>query len=272
MQKITNNLDHIETAANDFLDQYSDIAFLWEKDLESSFQEFLNSGTDVRELFLAELKKREDLEEDQVELEIENFDAMSLKIMDSCTTKQPSLEVFDAEITKLYEYKTRIASMKPSADIGWLKVNAQPLIKELQTIINNWIERYTSYLYQNTTQQLTNIQGFISEVQTGIKVLPNDLVTEKDKTLLTKVMTHLRDVNQIKDQTAERFPALRDTIQLLKKHNVDVSVSKGVDLLVTIENAKTDLNDTADNALGAVKETILPLQSRESDNVKGRVR
>jgi hypothetical protein len=49
---------------------------------------------------------------------------MSLKIMDSCTTKQPSLEVFDAEITKLYEYKTRIASMKPSADIGWLKVNA----------------------------------------------------------------------------------------------------------------------------------------------------
>lgn len=58
----------------------------------------------------------------------------------------------------------------------------------------------------------------------------------------------------------------------MKKHNVDVSVSKGVDLLVTIENSKTDLNDTSDNALGSVKEAILPLQSKESDNVKGRVR
>lgn len=103
-------------------------------------------------------------------------------------------------------------------------------------------------------------------------MLPKDLQSEKDKQLLTKVMTHLRDVTQIKDQTIERFPTLRDTIQLLKKHNVDVSVSKGVDLLVTIENARTELDDTADNALGPVKEAILPLQSKESDNVKYRVR
>lgn len=85
-------------------------------------------------------------------------------------------------------------------------------------------------------------------------------------------MTHLRDVTQINKHTVERFPLLRDTIQLLKKHNVDVSVSKGVDLLVTIENARTELEDTADTALGPVKEAILPLQSKESDNVKQRVR
>jgi len=205
-------------------------------------------------------------------MEIENFDAMSVKILEGVVTKQPALEVFDAEITRLYEYKSRIANMKPSADIGWLKVNSQPLIKELQSIINNWIDRFTSYLYENTTKQLANIQGFIKNVSSGIKVLPKDLTTDRDKQLLTKVMTHLRDVTQIKDQTVERFPILRDTIQLLKKHNVDVSVSKGVDLLVTIENNKTELNDTADNALGPVKEAILPLQSKESDNVKGRVR
>jgi hypothetical protein len=52
MQRITNNMDTIESAATEFLNQYSDIAFLWEKDLEVSFQEFLNSGDDVRELFL----------------------------------------------------------------------------------------------------------------------------------------------------------------------------------------------------------------------------
>ena len=197
---------------------------------------------------------------------------MSVKILEGVVTKQPALEVFDAEITRLYEYKARINSIKPSADIGWLRVNSSPLIKELQTTINDWIDKFTSFLYDNTMKQLHNIQGFIKEVSEGIKVLPKDLTTERDKQLLTKVMTHLRDVTQINKHTVERFPNLRDTIQLLKKHNVDVSVSKGVDLLVTIENARTELEDTADNALGPIKEAILPLQSKESDNVKVRVR
>ena len=197
---------------------------------------------------------------------------MSVKILEGVVTKQPALDVFDAEITRLYEYKARINSIKPSADIGWLRVNSSPLIKELQTTINDWIDRFTSFLYDNTMKQLHNIQGFIKEVSEGIKVLPKDLTTDRDKQLLTKVMTHLRDVTQINKHTVERFPNLRDTIQLLKKHNVDVSVSKGVDLLVTIENARTELEDTADNALGPIKEAILPLQSKESDNVKVRVR
>ena len=132
-------------------------------------------------------------------MEIENFDAMSRKVLDGIVTKQPSLDVFDAEITRLYEYKQRISRIPPTADIGWLKVNSSPLIKELQTIINNWIDRFTSYLYDNTTKQMKNIQDFVNEVQTGIKVIPKDLNTEKDKQLLTKVMTHLRDVTQIKE-------------------------------------------------------------------------
>lgn len=153
----------------------------------------------MREIFHQQLKAREDLEEEQIEFEIENFDAMSNKILEGVVCQQPSLEVFDAEITRLYDYKARIQSMKPSADIGWLRVNSQPLIKELQIIINQWIEKFTSFLYDNTMKQIKNIQGFIKEVQDGIKVLPKDLSKKSDNVLLTKVMTHLRDVTQIKD-------------------------------------------------------------------------
>ena len=48
------------------------------------------------------------LEEEQREVEIENFDAMARKVLDGVVTKQPALEVFDAKITELYEYKNRI--------------------------------------------------------------------------------------------------------------------------------------------------------------------
>jgi hypothetical protein len=42
--------------------------------------------------------------------------------------------------------------MKQNDDIGWLRVNSTPLIKELSTIINSWIDRFTSFLYDNTTK------------------------------------------------------------------------------------------------------------------------
>ncbi len=157
IQLITTNLDEIESASAEFLNQYSDISFLWEQDLETSFQAFLDKGPSLRETFLAKLKARDDLEDEMREFEIENFDAMSTKILHGVVTKQPALEVFDSEITRLYEYKARIMSMKPTADIGWLRVNSQPLIKELQQIINSWIERFTSFLYNNTTKQMKNI-------------------------------------------------------------------------------------------------------------------
>lgn len=64
VQRITNNLDEIEKASADFLDQYSDIAFLWEKDLEVSFQEFLNQGPDLRESFLLKLQKEKEENKD----------------------------------------------------------------------------------------------------------------------------------------------------------------------------------------------------------------
>ena len=61
VQRITNNLNEIEAAAAQHLAQYDDIAFLWQQDLETSFQEFLNSGPDMRETFLEKLREREDL-------------------------------------------------------------------------------------------------------------------------------------------------------------------------------------------------------------------
>jgi len=197
---------------------------------------------------------------------------MSNKILNGVTTQLPSLEAFDEKITSLHEVKNRIATVKPFADIGWIKVNSQPLIKELQLIIDQWIEKFTKFLLDNTTQQLKNIQGFIDEVKDGIKEIPKTLNNDRDKKLLTKVMTHLRDVSQIKDKTNQRFPGLRDMIQLLKKHNVDVNAGQKSDVLVVLENSRTDLLDTSDKALGPIKELILPLQSKESDNVKSRVR
>lgn len=43
------------------------------------------------------------------------------------------------------------------------------------------------------------------------------------------------------------------------------------DFLVVLETNKSSLKDVAEKALGPVKESILPLQNAEAENIKGRL-
>jgi len=47
--------------------------------------------------------------------------------------------------------------MKTSIDIGWVRVNSSPLIRELQKTVSEWIEAYTSFLFTNTVAEIHNI-------------------------------------------------------------------------------------------------------------------
>lgn len=74
--------------------------------------------------------------------------------------------------------------MKSSNDIGWLRINSTPLIRELQKTVSEWVEAYSSFLLNNTITEITNIQKFIDEVSNGIKVLPEGSETKREKELL----------------------------------------------------------------------------------------
>ena len=70
-----------------------------------------------------------------------------------------------------------------------------------------------------------------------------------------KVMTHLRDVKMIKDRTLAQIEPMKQTVMLLKKHQLKMDE----DYLVKLENSKTTLIDVSEKALGPIKEAILPL-------------
>ena len=53
----------------------------------------------------------EDIEEEQIEIEIESFDAMYGKILDGVVTQHPNLDAFDEKIIFLTEVKHRINAM-----------------------------------------------------------------------------------------------------------------------------------------------------------------
>jgi hypothetical protein len=85
-----------------------------------------------------------------------------------------------------------------------------------------------------------------------------------------EVMTHLRDVKMITENTLARIEPMKATILLLKKHGVTMKAED--DYLVILENSKTQLSDVAEKALGPIKGQILPITAKEADNIKSEVR
>jgi hypothetical protein len=57
IQRISSSLDDMETVCAKFLNQYDNFSFLWEKELETAFKEFLETGKDIQETFEEDLQK-----------------------------------------------------------------------------------------------------------------------------------------------------------------------------------------------------------------------
>lgn len=265
LQQMTNNFNDTVHATGDYLQQYSDKQFLWKETLKESFQAFLDTGIDPRE------QKHVKLNDDGEEEEDETFAYMANKILEGVKTKRPSLDQFDEKITFLTKIRDDIveASLKPTIDIGWLRVNATPLIKELEKTANSWIAAYTGFLLENTTKEIENIEEFIKAVATGTTNLPKKADSEADKKQLKKVMGHLRDVKMIKDRTFNEIEPMKQAVLLLKKHQCNFP--KDQDFVIKLENAKSALVEVSEKALGPVKEAILPLQTQEAKAIKQRL-
>jgi hypothetical protein len=67
--------------------------------------------------------------------------------------------------------------MRNIEEIGWLKVNSQPLKNELESIVTSWINKYSHFLLNNTVTEIRNITEFISNVANGIKEVPEKAET-----------------------------------------------------------------------------------------------
>lgn len=262
MQSIQNNFQDIVVATEHFIDKYRDKAFLWEETLADSFRAFLETGDDPRE------QKHVKLNADGEEEEDPTFQWMANRILDGVETRKPDLDAFDQKITTLTRIKTEINDMKTTVDIGWLKVNATPLINELRTIIKDWIDCYTNFLLNNTIREISNIDTFIKTVDEGIQTLPDEsrIHEKQEKELLMQVMTHLRDVKMIQERTLQEIEPMKQTVLLLKKHQLKMDA----DYLVGLENSKTALVDVSEKALGSVKEAILGMQKQEAASLKDK--
>ncbi len=208
---------------------------------------------------------------------------------------QYDLEKFDAEITNYQNVIAEIGKLRSLVDIGWVRVNTQPIKQALSMWVSQWQHTYTNHLVNHVRDSLQGLMNFIGNITHGLK----QRVGAHDKDALMKVMGYIRDVRKMMNATKEMMVPLKNATALLKKHGIDLDgvmltpwteellweelgqpkpdmvereaialrQGKGIELLDYLERAPAEWEAVV-NATFHKKEEILPYQNAQVDHIK----
>jgi len=248
------HLDANQKSCEDVRQQYLKYEFLWKSDRQAEFQKFLSQGMKKKEEEKKEEKKqvKKDDDEEQDEENVEDqIDYDVLKVR------------FEEKIQYYKDLLSEINNKPSPMEIGWLKINAQPIKAALGTWVSRWIHTYTSYLYNDVTRKLQSLEQLMEEVNSGLlsEVQPGDSTT------LKRVLGYIHAIRSREKSTPKMFSPLRDMVALLKKFGRSLD-----DYELRLLNEAPMKWDATVNNVYKVKEKVNNLQNDEVDKIKAKVR
>jgi dynein heavy chain len=200
------------------------------------------------------------------------------------------LTKFDEDISNYQAVLTEINKLRSLVDIGWVRVNTQPIKQALSMWVSQWQHTYTNHLVNHVRDSLQQLMDFVGTIRFGLKIE----VTARDKDALMKVMGYIRDVRKMMTATKEMMEPLREATVLLKKHGIDmegimltpwteellkpgvdlvereaqaIRAGRGIELLDYLQRASAEW-DSVVNETFHKKEEILPYQNAQVDHIK----
>ncbi|CAN0055637.1 unnamed protein product [Heterosigma akashiwo] len=179
------------------------------------------------------------------------------------------LAKYEAAIVKYEEIRNAVLKFS-NKDIGWLRVNVQPIKQALSSEACKWVNLFTSYLKDMLTAKLTGLEEFMVTVKDGLMLTVEEGVAGKEN--LMHVMKDIGDVRKRNELTLEMFDPLRETVALLKAHQVDVAQTKlaGKELQDYLEEAPMAWEGVVKKSFKK-KEEILPHQMTEVEALKEEI-
>lgn len=234
---ISDLVDENQTLLLSFRQQYDAYAYLWQTDMTEAFEAFLASGGQIRRS--------------------NGIDSLNL-------------DRFHNEIASYERIATEIEALSTFSDIGWVRVNAQPIKTAMVSWATKWTFQHTQFLEQYVVTKLESLHSFMDTVYRGLE----EQVDAKDgqdvdKDALMRVMTHIRDVRKRMNMTNDLFDPLRETVQVLKVHGIAMEDNRvsGHTVPDYLEAAPMQWEAIV-NKTFTKKEEILPLQMAKVEAIK----
>jgi dynein heavy chain len=236
VQEMNALLDRTQADCQAFAAGYEKFAYLWMKDIDACFEEFMVTRPD---------EEGAEAEDDQEEAAI----------------WKPSLALFDSEIAKYNDIQDEVSALPNNHVMQWLKVDAKPIKQAISSWVGRWRYKYTQHLLDELTNSISDLLQFVGSASVTLE----KEVPDGDKDALIDVMGCLRDVRARQEATEAMFDPLRDTVALLKKWGVPIDD----DTMAGLDDAPQKWN-TVRKQFFTTKERLAPMQDAEAKTIRGR--
>ena len=82
--------------------------------------------------------------------------------------KLTDLDKFSAAIVKYEGVRDTIQQFQSPMDVGWLRINTQPIKSQLVTWTSKWIDLFMSHLKTTVNEKLLALDKFMTRVNAGL--------------------------------------------------------------------------------------------------------
>ncbi|XP_052258855.1 uncharacterized protein LOC127863384 isoform X2 [Dreissena polymorpha] len=217
------------------LEIFSDYAFLWLQDVNITFEEFLRGNLTPNPLRSPNRALAGSIRQQMAERSrsasrastassVRSAAAMGTAERTFLTPKHaqanmpsnvPSLDEFDAEIEIYRTARDEIQSLEDFHNVGWLRVDLQPIKQVLTTYAAKWMWTFTKYLSDQVTHMLERLDDFLKRIEPEIESITGE---ERDTASFMKMMRLFNEVSAQQSEMDGKFAAMHRTVLLLKKY------------------------------------------------------
>ncbi|KAK6172547.1 hypothetical protein SNE40_016179 [Patella caerulea] len=216
------------------LEVFKDYSFLWLRDVNETFEEFLQGIMTPNPLrtpnrsVAAEMRnyaaEKSTISRASSQNSIGSAGLMGTAERSFLTPKGvqngenehiPSLDEFDAEIDIYKTARDEIQDLKDYHDEGWIRVDLQPIKQVLTTYASKWMWTFTKYLSNQVSDMLEKLDLFLKRIEPEIESITGD---ERDTASFMKMMRLFNEVSAQQNEMDGKFTAMHRTMILLKKY------------------------------------------------------
>ena len=179
---------------------------------------------------------------------------------DGVPESPPELEQFKEEIDSYEDLYQQVSKFSDTERFdSWFKVSIRPFKQALLNIVKKWSFMFKEHLIRHVESSLSDLQDFVKSTDEGLQ----QGVVEGDFEGLIDVMGYIIAVKDRQNNTDNMFDPLKQTIELLKSYNHEMSE--------TVYEQLHDLPEKWNNTkktMVTVKQEVAPLQATEVADIR----
>uniref|UniRef100_A0A8C3IZU9 DYH9 protein n=1 Tax=Chrysemys picta bellii TaxID=8478 RepID=A0A8C3IZU9_CHRPI len=167
----------------------------------------------------------------------------------------PTLQQFREQIDSYERIYDEVNRLEPvNIFDSWMKIDARPFKATLLNVIKRWSLMFKQHLIDHVTHSLADLEEFIKIADRGL----NKEVEKGDYDGLVEIMGHLMAVKERQSSTDEMFEPLKQTIELLKIYEQELTD----EVYKQLEELPEKWNNIKKLAI-TVKQQVASLQANE---------